>query len=49
MAKKPKRGNQYAQKKPNKGTRAPGVDSRVLSPETKAALERIFIADKKAG
>jgi hypothetical protein len=45
MAKSPKRPNRAPKKrKPSKGGRE---ESRVLSPETKAALDRIFIAAKK--
>ncbi len=46
MAKRPKRPNYPPKKRnPAKGGRE---DSRVLSPETKAALDRIFSSAKKA-
>lgn len=47
MAKSPKRPNRAPKKqRPSKG--GGREDSRMLSPETKLALERIFIATKKA-
>jgi len=46
MAKSPKRPNRAPKKQKNsKGGRE---DSRVLSPETKANLDRVFNAAKKA-
>ena len=45
MAKSPKRPNRAHKKQ--KTTKGGREKSRVLSPETKAALDRIFIAAKK--
>ena len=46
MAKKQKRPIRTS-RKPKKG-RGPGLETRELSPETRAKLDKILAADKKA-